>query len=244
MRHAELWRETKFVAGRRGLRASRARGDVAIRSLLVADLLAPVYDRALERHASGRLVDLGCGEIPLFGRYRSLVDEAICLDRFPGTATSRRHLDLFADLGAGIPLRTDSVDTLLVTDVLEHLETPSTLWREAARVLRAGGRLVVGVPFLYRIHEAPHDYHRYTRYRLESFCAEHGFEPISLEPYGGPVAVLCDLVVKNLPGRRLPRACQVLAAAFLRSWAGRRLDLRHRELFPLGYTLVAERMGP
>lgn len=240
MRNAHLWEPTKFRATRGGLRANRAAGRVAIRSLLVADLLAPVYDRALKRHAKGRLVDLGCGRAPLFERYRTRVDRSVCLDRLPHTAAAWRHLDVVADLDAGIPLQSDSVDALLVTDVLEHLSDPARLWHDAARILRPGGRMILGVPFLYRIHEAPYDYFRYTRFRLEKFCEDHGLAVVDLEPYGGPMAVLLDLLGKNLPGRRLARAFQLLAIRFLRSALGRRLDLRNRELFPLGYCLVAE----
>jgi hypothetical protein len=38
------------------------------------------------------------------------------------------------------------------------------LWREIARLLASGGKLILGAPFLYGVHEDPYDYFRWAGY--------------------------------------------------------------------------------
>ncbi len=51
-----------------------------------------------------------------------------------------------------IPLADESVDILFLCEVLEHLNTPERALREAYRVLRRGGYIVVDVPWLHEIY--------------------------------------------------------------------------------------------
>ncbi len=51
-------------------------------------------------------------------------------------------------------------------EVLEHLCKHQEALGEIARVLRPNGRLLLTVPFLYPVHDAPHDYQRLTAYGL------------------------------------------------------------------------------
>lgn len=48
------------------LQASSKTGDVAIASRLNVDLLANSLQEALKVYCRGRLLDLGCGEVPLY----------------------------------------------------------------------------------------------------------------------------------------------------------------------------------
>lgn len=55
-----------------------------------------------------------------------------------------------------------SVGTVLMFEVLEHLNDPHKAVAEAFRVLRNDGLLAVSVPFMYRLHGFPTDYWRFT----------------------------------------------------------------------------------
>lgn len=61
-----------------------------------------------------------------------------------------------------LPVRSGSVDMVLMSEVLEHLEAPQHALEEAVRALKPGGTLIVTVPFVYRVHEDPADYWRWT----------------------------------------------------------------------------------
>jgi len=51
-----------------------------------------------------------------------------------------------ADAEAGFPFRDASFDVVICEQVLEHLETPSDVIEDIARVTRSGGLVVIGVP--------------------------------------------------------------------------------------------------
>jgi len=243
MRNPELWTETKYVQRRGRLMASRDRHEVGIGSRLIGDRVAAFYETELPRHARGRLVDLGCGKAPLYGTYRALASSVTCVD-WPQSVHANPHLDREADLAQPLPFADADFDTVILSDVLEHVVDPRLLWREIARLLAPGGKLLLNVPFLYGVHEAPHDYGRYTGYALRRFAHEAGLEVLVLETVGGSLHVLADLLAKHLAhvplaGPPLASAVQGLVAGVDRFEWGRRLARRSGERFPLGYAMVA-----
>ncbi|HME69875.1 MAG TPA: methyltransferase domain-containing protein [Myxococcota bacterium] len=243
MKSPEAWTPTKFVATPGGLRASRDARYVGLGSRLVTDLLAPVYERALRTFARGVLVDLGCARAPLYGVYHALVQDVVCIDRAE-PAEGPCHLDGVADLERGIPLPDGTADTVLLTDVLMYVARPERLFGEIVRVLRPGGRAIVGAPFLYWVVDE-HDRHRHTGTELRRLCEQAGLAVESQETYGGAPEVLSDLVAKLLAPR--PRVARVFLAAAERLLAHRRVRaLSHntRAGFPLGYCTVARKPAP
>lgn len=110
-----------------------------------------------------RTLDLGCGNAP-------------GADDFP----NRIGMDIARASGAHViadahflPFPPGTFDTILCSEVLEHLTDPERAVREMARVLASGGKLVLTTPFVYPIHEAPHDYRRFTFYGLKRL-----FQPV------------------------------------------------------------------
>lgn len=133
--------------------------------------------------AGAVVLDAGAGESrfrPHFARHRYLA-----LDSTQGDPRwDYSGLHLVGDL-LDLPLREDSCDAALNIVVLEHTPDPQRATRELCRVLRAGGRLLLVVPMIWEIHQAPHDYFRFTRYGLERLLATAGFEVVRLRPLGG-----------------------------------------------------------
>ena len=69
---------------------------------------------------------------------------------------------------------------------------------KTARLLKPDGKLILGVPFLYWLHEEPHDYYRYTEFALDRFCQLSGLRLVELTPYGGLPEVFIDMSSKCL----------------------------------------------
>ncbi len=246
MKNADAWQPTKFVTTARGLRASRNPEHVGISSRFIADILAQSYECALQTHARGRLLDMGCGYVPLYGVYRDLVQEAVCID-WGHTLHPSIHLDYAVDLCRRLPFVDASFDTVLLTDVLEHLAEPAAAMCEAARILRAGGKLIIGVPFYYGLHEEPHDYHRFTKFALQRMCALGGLKILELQAYGGLPEVLVDLTSKGLtyfprPARVLLRPFHTAASLLHKKWPLQRVSAWSKESFPLGYIVVGQKL--
>jgi SAM-dependent methyltransferase len=241
MRNAGAWHSTKFEFRGGRWRSARDRREVGDSSRLITDLVAGIYANHLPRHASGRLLDLGCGKVPLYGIYRSLVSEVTCVDWIAG-----EHIDHQCDLSEALPFGDASYNTIILSDVLEHVPDPAKLWSEMARLLAPGGKVVMNVPFFYWLHAHPYDYYRYTQFALERFVAINGLKLILLEPLAGVVEVLVDLQSKllaKLPivGAPLAVLLQAIARAFGRTRLGQKVARRSARHFPLGYFLVAQR---
>lgn len=225
------------------LSASRNPNDVGIGSRLMADLLARIYETSLRRYARGRLLDLGCGKVPLFYAYKDFITENICVD-WDHSLHPNTHLDYECDLTQALPFRNGEFDTIILSDVLHHIPTPAYLWQEMSRVLAIDGMVMVSVPFYYWLHEAPHDYYRYTEFALRRFVADSGLRLVRLDAIGGAPEIMCDIFAKNvlhLPGigRHAATFAEWITGTFIRTKVGKKMSALTRGNFPFGYFLVA-----
>ncbi len=80
MKNRENWKPSKFVFINQRLVGSRDPQELAIGSRLISDLTARYYDKSLPIHAKGKLLDLGCGKVPLYGVYKDFVTEKVVGD--------------------------------------------------------------------------------------------------------------------------------------------------------------------
>jgi SAM-dependent methyltransferase len=152
---------------------------------------------------SGRLLDAGAGNQPYREWYAPMVDKVVAVDAAPIAGLS---VLAYAER---LPFAGASFDTVLSTEVWEHVEDPGKAARESFRVLRPGGYLVVTVPFCYPTHEAPYDFGRLTWYGLTAVLRNAGFEVVRVDAEGGPLLLgthMCVLAVTqglNALGRLL-----------------------------------------
>lgn len=139
----------------------------------------------------GNVLDVGSGD---FLRYRDLFDCEAYDTLEPDAA---KHPTIVGS-AEKIPVPDVSYDTIISTQVLEHLPHPVQAAGEMFRVLKPGGFAVVTVPQWNELHEEPHDYWRYTNFGLERLFMEAGFGIELIEPRGGFFAFLGQAVARYL----------------------------------------------
>lgn len=197
--------------------------------------------RLIDGLPPGRVLDAGSGR----GPHRRALERRGCAVLALDVEDRGGGADLIGDLQAMPEVATASMDGVLCTQVLEHLPSPWEAVAEIARALRPGGWLILSAPHLSPIHEAPHDYYRYTGYALRRLLEDRDFEVQSVEAAGGLVAFLAhggSAAWLSLAGglpllRRAAWALNYLLGVLLLAPLDRWLGLR--ALYPANFVVLA-----
>jgi SAM-dependent methyltransferase len=148
----------------------------------------------------GQTLDVGCGEKPFAAFASRAVTSWVGFD-VPESASADVH-----GYAEGLPFPDASFETVLCTEVLEHVEKPQQVLHEIARVLRSGGHLILTTPFYWPLHEEPYDFFRYTTHGLRHLLEDVGLEVVELRPLavGFRLVALAINTCFNDFGKRLP----------------------------------------
>jgi len=153
---------------------------------LINWLIYNIGDKFLEKYSKyykGKLVDLGCGEALYKSYFLQYADEYIGVDWTKTLHNSKA--DIVSNLNEKIELEDDFADTIISLSVMEHLCEPQVFLNEAYRILNNEGYMILQVPWQWWVHEAPHDYFRYTPYGLKYMFDKAGFKDIKIEAQTG-----------------------------------------------------------
>ena len=157
-------------------------------------LLLEIQKRA--KLAGGLMLDIGCGTKPYRQLFADRVTRHVGVD-VPGSLHGRQAIDAFST-ATDLPFRAGSFDFVLCTEVLEHVPDPHRAYEEIARVLKPGGHALITTPFMYRVHEQPYDFFRYTPFSHAELATRAGLQVEEISPRGGYFSVLFDTLLKGL----------------------------------------------
>jgi SAM-dependent methyltransferase len=160
-------------------------------------LRALEYELLGQTQLSGRILDFGGGSN---SNYRDLMQEwtAGCAYETANIDRTIGPTHLIAP-GQPLPIESNSFDTVITLNTLEHIFEVEEALRELLRALKPEGRLVATVPFLFRIHGHPDDFLRGTPSWWGRTLGRIGFTEIVMTPLlWGPMST--GLSVAGIPG--------------------------------------------
>jgi SAM-dependent methyltransferase len=157
---------------------------------------------------SGDVLNIGAGE----RHYEDLRDETCTI--FSVDLMPFPDIDLQANVYM-LPFQDGTFSTVIATEVFEHLQDPRAAVKELHRVLKPQGKLLLTVPFLYRVHSDPDDYFRYTVSGLNAV----------LEGYFSG-----DTLVR---GNRFTVIMDLLSTSSAKWYPGKILRVMNRFIFPI-----------
>ena len=162
------------------------------------------------KHFNGDLLDVGCGKMP----YKDFILNNSSVKKYSGLDLEGGKIyddsvkpDYYWD-GKTMPFKAKTFQTILLTEVLEHCTEPETVLKECLRVLKDDGILFFTVPFIWNLHEVPHDEYRYTPFSLQRHLKNSGFVEIEIQATGGwhaAMALMLGAWVRRSPMKKRKR---------------------------------------
>lgn len=107
-------------------------------------------------------------------------------------SNANANADLYCDI-THLPLDSNSYDCIVIDQVLEHTEFPIKVLKEAKRLLRKNGIVLIATPYLIQIHKMPIDYWRFSKEALQFLLNELSFSSIETGSWGGKMLTVLHL---------------------------------------------------
>jgi 2-polyprenyl-3-methyl-5-hydroxy-6-metoxy-1,4-benzoquinol methylase len=162
-------------------------------------------------HAGRTVLDLGCGLGGYSKRLADLGFEVSAFDVIPEYVERARELGVDARLyeGERLPLDDDSVDTVILLEVIEHLEDPAALLMEAKRVARQG--VLVSTPNCTQsFGRVPVEFSHMLDVDHRQFFTEASLAALLDQVFGSCEVEQVAPIDRNLAGLVLPRPLRPL----------------------------------
>jgi SAM-dependent methyltransferase len=163
---------------------------------------------------------LGCGFTG--AQYRKLFPSG---QVFLSDVTLQGDAEIACD-GECLPFRDQSLDCIVVDQVLEHALNPLNVVSEIHRCLKLGGIVYSGIPFLTPVHGFPFDFQRYTP--LGHRMLFRRFHELELHITQGPWSAFSKTMIECLASASdsisWKRLCSVAVRTIVRPflWTDRR----------------------
>ena len=204
-------------------------------------------EAAIKKYAFGDMLDIGCGNKPYQKWYAPVTSTQIGCDI---SQSNLNKVDVICP-ATDLKFSDNSFDSVLCTQVMEHVFDNKLLVKEAYRVLKPGGQIILTVPFCWQLHEEPYDFFRVSKYGLQELFEDAGFEIIVIKANGGKWAATFQMFIntihstfkyKTVKAKMLKILFVELRLTALLNKLAVWIDRRHfDDLWTLNYLVVAKK---
>lgn len=238
MKNRESWKPSSFI-----LKNGKYVPNLAAiypGSIHVASLQSEIYFTLFSNYCSGKMLDCGCGKVPYFEMLSKNVHQHYCVD-YSNNPDVLNLLDEQIDLNSDFQLKEQNFDSILLSDVVAHIQDTEALMKKLAEHLKPQGVIVLTTPFVYWMSEYPVEFVHPTEFALRRWCERAGLEVEYLVSYGGYADVLLDTLNKGMTGKLSNRLFRLLASVVKKTSWYKNKNEKTKYSYPLGYALVARK---
>ena len=173
-----------------------------------------ILKRKVRKHISNvfsdgkeKTLDLGCGEKPFY--HRDMKGEIVAFDM---AKTETTHV--VGDAGS-IPFKNNTFDSVISLNSFYYFDNPFVSVKEIARVMKKNGKMFLMMPFIYPVHDVPHDKYRFTEFGIRTLF-EKNFEVAEIGTIGGIFNVPAVMLHSIIKGMKfiLPKSLVFLSIIF------------------------------
>lgn len=169
--------------------------------------IEPMYEvivNEIQKFQSGKILDVGCGNGNLFKFLPEKKYELVGLD-FSEIMIKEAENNCFqkASFFVGdaekLPFEDDLFDIIVCNASFHHYVNPNTVLMEMNRVLKYGGKILIGDPYITSLlrpminvltkFSPEGDYHFYGEKEMKRLFIENGFTPVSFKKIGNRMAL-------------------------------------------------------
>jgi len=187
------------------------------------------------KFTKGKLLDVGSGKSPYRPFFEKYVDKYITLDNH---SFEEKKPDIVADVTKKIPLKSNSMDSVICIQLLEHVTNPQKVIDEIYRVLKPNGVCILTTHMATVLHGLPHDYFRFTKYGLKFMFKK--FKNVKVKENGGALLSIFQLICWGLY-EKLPKFIATPIIVIL-NIIGKNLDkIFYDSRFTINYLVFAKK---
>lgn len=202
--------------------------------------------------AGSKVLDAGAGQC----RYKPLLKHAQYFSQdfaqYKGNETGPLvetwdygELDFTCDI-VDIPVDSNSFDTVICTEVLEHVPDPISALKELVRVTSSGGQLIITVPLGSGVHQEPyHFYGGFSPWFFEYYFDKLGVDIVEIRPLGGLLKHVAQEVSRVSRVVEQDISLNINQEFVIKQWLPRWLYMHDAEYylpqFTVGYLVLAKK---
>ena len=146
------------------------------------------------------------------------------------------------DLNKKLKIKKNTIDNIIILNVIEHLPNFTLTFKEISRVLKSGGKIIGSTPFIYQVHGAPNDYYRFTKDFFYMTLKKNKFKKINIKALGfGPFIASYNLIYAYIKFFPILKEIILILFFMLDSTIQLFVKTQLKEIYPIGFYFTAKK---